>query len=998
MIAFLKKFRLVTRPFVSNLQTAGGPTATRPGRHATALALALVVFTGFCSHASAQVRADLKEPGHATRLSSTLLDVVHSSDPLFAAQEKGIEVRHGQVRVINLVEPGSEDFVREEIAHYGGTVNPHRAGYISAYLPPDAVEELASITGVARVLGSITAIPIRLPMARPPQNSAEAEVASSTLDSATAINAPAWHSAGFRGQGAKVGIITSGFAGYESLLGTELPPSNRLRIQAFGASIPSPTLKYATTMAEIIYDLAPDAEIWVAIVDYPSDDFNAGLAWLESNGVKTILTTWSWQFSGPGDGTGSIQDTLEESSAQYGTLWVIGAGDARKQHWQGQSFDQDADDLVDLPAEGMGLYFTDCTDGSRHLFSVGEEIRANLTWNDWSYGYSDFGLVVGRRDPATGAITPKYVEDRSNSGYNSPTEHLAYTVDEAGYYGIGILSDYGELRDLELFTSWSNYCLESGIELGSIDQPADSPLALAVGALNSDPPYALWRHSSKGPNNGSGGKLSGGSTKPDIASFASTYSFSAGGNWTGGTRFASAYVGGAAALVWSAYPDYTYTQVRQFLESRAIDMGPAGKDTDYGSGRLYLGNPPQQQCSYYLSPNGSNFDAAGGSRTFEVSTTSSCSWTASSNASWISITSGGSGTGNGTVTYRVETNPTTSSRNGSITAGGVQFSILQVGAVSCSFSLMPSSATVGSSGGNGTISVSASTGACSWAASSNAGWLHITAGGGGTGSGSMSYAVDANTGAQRTGTFTIAGLTFTVNQAEGSGGGGAFKYFVAGVAHAGGVGNSTWRSSVSVVNLSSTPAHITMIYRSSAGAFTRTQTLPIKAIHEWDDVASSLFGIQAATSGALEIDSDVPVHVSARTYNQTASGSYGQFLPGCRLSDSLGYGQVGVLPQIKKTASFRSNIGYVNLGSSSCDLSISLYSKSGSQIGNAIQRSVGPGQWKQDSDIFATVGASSCDLGYAVVEVRTPGCSLWVYASVVDNGSGDPTTIPVMVN
>ena len=711
-----------------------------------------------------------------------------------------------------------------------------------------------------------------------------------------------------------------------------------------------------------------------------------------------MLTRWYWQFAGPGDGTGDVQDEITRMTSDSGSLWVVAAGDARKSHWQGQSIDMNSDGLVDLPAEGIGLYLTSCYDGSRRMFTVGEEIRVNLVWNDWDlYDYADFGLVVARKDPTTGLITPKYIQndDEYSTG---PMEQLNFIVDEAGYYGVGIIHDPGELNDLELFSSFSGLCLESGIEVGSIEQPGDTAAALTVGAVKPEPTYPLFAQSSKGPNNGPGGKLSGGVIKPDLAAFSSATSAAYGGSTGDSTWFASAYVGGAAALVWSAYPDYTYTQVRQFLESRAIDMGSAGKDTDYGSGRLYLGNPPQQQCSYYLSPNGSNFDAAGGSRTFEVSTTSSCSWAASSNASWISITSGGSGTGNGTVTYRVETNPTTSSRSGSITAGGVQFSIMQAGAASCSFSLMPSSATVGSSGGNGTVSVSASTSTCSWAASSNAGWLHITAGGSGTGPGSMSYAVDANTGAQRTGTLTIAGLTFTVTQTEGPGGGGAFKYFVAGVAHAGGVGGSTWRSSVSVVNLSSSPAHMTIIYRSSAGAFTRAQTLPNKAIYEWDDVASSLFGIQAATSGALEIDSDVPVHVSARTYNQTASGSYGQFLPGCRLSDSLGYGQVGVLPQIKKTASFRSNIGYVNLGSSSCDLSISLYSKSGSQMGSAIQRSVGPGQWKQDSDIFATVGASSCDLGYAIVEVRTPGCSLWVYASVVDNGSGDPTTIPVMVN
>ncbi len=35
--------------------------------------------------------------------------------------------------------------------------------------------------------------------------------------------------------------------------------------------------------------------------------------------------------------------------------------------------------------------------------------------------------------------------------------------------------------------------------------------------------------------------------------------------------------------------------------------------------------------------------------------------------------------------------------------------------------------------------------------------------------------------------------------------------------------------------------------------------------------------------------------------------------------------------------------------------------------------------------------------GAALPEVLTGGCEVWAYASVVDNGSGDPTTVPVVV-
>ena len=50
-----------------------------------------------------------------------------------------------------------------------------------------------------------------------------------------------------------------------------------------------------------------------------------------------------------------------------------------------------------------------------------------------------------------------------------------------------------------------------------------------------------------------------------------------------------------------------------------------------------------------------------------------------------------------------------------------------------------------------------------WTATANAPWLHTTASG--TGNGRALFSFDANTGATRTGTLTIAGQTLTVTQA-----------------------------------------------------------------------------------------------------------------------------------------------------------------------------------------------------------------------------------------
>jgi hypothetical protein len=79
--------------------------------------------------------------------------------------------------------------------------------------------------------------------------------------------------------------------------------------------------------------------------------------------------------------------------------------------------------------------------------------------------------------------------------------------------------------------------------------------------------------------------------------------------------------------------------------------------------------------------------------------------------------------------------------------------------------ISPVSQSVGYSGGTGTVSVSSQSG-CNWTAVSNASsWIIITSNNSGTGNGTVNYSVDANSATtSRSGTMTIAGKAFTVNQ------------------------------------------------------------------------------------------------------------------------------------------------------------------------------------------------------------------------------------------
>jgi len=83
-------------------------------------------------------------------------------------------------------------------------------------------------------------------------------------------------------------------------------------------------------------------------------------------------------------------------------------------------------------------------------------------------------------------------------------------------------------------------------------------------------------------------------------------------------------------------------------------------------------------CTYSINPTSQSFTTSGGSGTVTVTTSSGCIWNATSNTGWITITSGSSGNGNGTVNYTVPAN-TGFQRTGSMTIAGKTFTVTQEG-------------------------------------------------------------------------------------------------------------------------------------------------------------------------------------------------------------------------------------------------------------------------------------------------------------------------------
>jgi len=232
--------------------------------------------------------------------------------------------------------------------------------------------------------------------------------------------------------------------------------------------------------------------------------------------------------------------------------------------------------------------------------------------------------------------------------------------------------------------------------------------------------------------------------------------------------------GNSSSCSWTATSNASWLSIiigasgassRAVYYSVAANSGPPRSGTLTIAGQTYTVNQASS-CTYSLSAASVNVVATANTGSVNVTATNtSCTWTATSNANWITINSGVSGAGNGSVSYAVSSN-TGAARSGTLTIAGRTYTVNQAaGTTSCTYSLSATSTNVVATANTGSVNVTASASNCTWTATSNITWVTITAGATGTGNGAVNFSVIANTGAARSGTLTIAGRTYTVNQA-----------------------------------------------------------------------------------------------------------------------------------------------------------------------------------------------------------------------------------------
>jgi len=222
--------------------------------------------------------------------------------------------------------------------------------------------------------------------------------------------------------------------------------------------------------------------------------------------------------------------------------------------------------------------------------------------------------------------------------------------------------------------------------------------------------------------------------------------------------------------------------------------------------------------------------------------------------------------------------------------------------------------------------------------------------------------------------------------------------FVAAGARAVGAADTFWVTDLAVANLTGDAATFNVAYLAkdveNDSPINRSLVLGAGQQMLMADIFQTIFGLEQA-NGALRVTGSHPdVKVTSRTYNAAgAAGTYGQFIPSADRSAALEPGVAGAIIQLRENADFRTNIGLLNLTAITVETEIDLYLASGDVVGVRLETLL-PHEMVQLNRIFDLVGAGTVDSGYAVVSVSTENGEVLAYASVVDNGSGDPIFIP----
>ena len=488
---------------------------------------------------------------------------------------------HGQSVAVTLyIIESYADAVTSYLEANGASPRNIGADYIEAYVPVSLLVEASRQEGVLSVRTIV-----------PPQPDQGTVVSGGVA----AHGVPAWHAAGFKGRGVKIGVIDLSFKGFAGLMGSELPATVNARcyssVGKFTANLsdciskssPEKSRKHGTAVTEALFDIAPQADYYIADTSSYSDLLNT-VRWMASQGVDVINVPVGWGFNGPGDGTTHYSNAPLKSvdaAVNGGIIWINAAGNSARASWYGSFEDSDSDGLHQFNASG-----NECNGVTIDLDPL-EGFTAQLRWADsWGGASKDLDLYLIPESGSTVSLSDAVATSENNqvgAGNDVPYEWISRRHGQIadGEYCLAVKQARGAAPSWVQLLVWgASGGLQHYVSANSITNPAESRNSgmLAAGAAGISDTNTIEGFSSRGPTTDN-------RTKPDIVG-ADGGTSSTRGTWYG-TSQASSHVAGLAALVKQRFPGYTPQQIATYLKNNAQGRGNVPNNTwGYGFAKL----------------------------------------------------------------------------------------------------------------------------------------------------------------------------------------------------------------------------------------------------------------------------------------------------------------------------------------------------------------------------------------------------------------------------
>jgi len=210
-------------------------------------------------------------------------------------------------------------------------------------------------------------------------------------------------------------------------------------------------------------------------------------------------------------------------------------------------------------------------------------------------------------------------------------------------------------------------------------------------------------------------------------------------------------------------------------------------------------------------------------------------------------------------------------------------------------------------------------------------------------------------------------------------------------------GNANWRTDMRVFNPSTSAQNATLTFYPLGNAgpsIAKSMSIGAGQVTALDDVVQTLFG-QANAGGAVHVTTptDSNLVVTGRTYDKTAKGTFGQFIPAVTPAEALGLGGRALqILQVEDSSRYRTNIGIAEVTGKPVTVEIAAILPD-SRVTPSIQMTLGANEYRQDA-IIQEMGLGNAYNTRITVRVVSGEGKVMAYGSVIDMSTQDPTYVP----